>query len=87
MGLKLGLLYRWTNIGEKCSRKQGDEEVFVPNKEKVTGDWRELFNEESHYVHTKLNIIWLSKSKNVLHWRRIDEHAGLWLGGMKERDG
>lgn len=64
MGLKLGLLSRWTNIGEKCSR-MAEEEIFVPKKEKATGDCRELHIEELHYVYPKLNVIRLSKSKRM----------------------
>jgi hypothetical protein len=39
--------------------------TFVPTREEVTGGWRELHNEESHFYSSSENIIRMFKSRKM----------------------
>jgi hypothetical protein len=39
--------------------------IFVPKRDKVTGDWRKLNNEEVHNLYSSPNIIRLIKSSRM----------------------
>jgi hypothetical protein len=35
--------------------------IFGPKRDKVTGEWRKLHNEQLHDLHCSLNIVWVIK--------------------------
>jgi hypothetical protein len=39
--------------------------IFVPKRDKVTGEWRKLHNEEFNDVHSSPNIAGVTKSRNM----------------------
>ena len=39
--------------------------IFRPKKNKVTGEWRKLYNEELTDLYSTPNIIWLRKSRRM----------------------
>jgi len=39
--------------------------IFGPKKDKVTGVWRELYNEERNDLYCSPNIVWLIKSRGI----------------------
>jgi hypothetical protein len=39
--------------------------IFVPKRDKVTGGWRKLHNEELHNLYSSLNIIRMIKSRRM----------------------
>jgi hypothetical protein len=39
--------------------------IFEPKKDKVTGDWRKLRNEELHNLHSSPNIIRMIKLRRM----------------------
>jgi hypothetical protein len=39
--------------------------IFGPKRDKVTGDWRKLNNEELHNLYSSPNIIRMIKSKRM----------------------
>jgi hypothetical protein len=39
--------------------------VFGHKRDKVTGDWRRLHNEELYDLHSSPSIIWVSKSRRM----------------------
>jgi hypothetical protein len=41
--------------------------IFGPKRDKVTGDWRKLHNEELHNLYSSPNIIRMLKSRR-LRW-------------------
>jgi hypothetical protein len=34
-------------------------------RDKIIGDWRKLFDEELHYLHSSLNIIRMTESRKI----------------------
>jgi hypothetical protein len=39
--------------------------IFGPKRDKITGEWRKLHNEELNDLYFSLNIVW------VIKWRRM----------------
>jgi len=39
--------------------------IFVPRRDKVTGEWRKLHNEELNDLYSSLNIVWAIKSRRM----------------------
>jgi hypothetical protein len=39
--------------------------IFGPKRNKVTGDWRKLYNEELHYFCSSPNITIMMKSRRM----------------------
>jgi hypothetical protein len=39
--------------------------IFGPKRDKVTGDWRKLHNEELHNLHSLPNIIGMNKLRRI----------------------
>jgi hypothetical protein len=58
--------------------------IFGPKRDEVTGDWRELHNEELHKLYSSPNIIRMIKSRRMRwagHVARIGDkkiHIGYW---------
>jgi len=62
-------------------------EVFGPNMEEITGDWRKLKNEEFHDMYSSPNIIHVIKSRRmrwVGHVERIGENKYAYRGFVGE---
>jgi hypothetical protein len=49
--------------------------MFVPKRDKVTGEWRKLHNEELQNLYSSPNIIRRVKSRTV-RWAGHLEHMG-----------
>jgi hypothetical protein len=67
-------------------------EIFGPEKDELTGTWRNLHNEEFYGFYCSLNIIRVIKSRRV-RWSghvarmgRGEVHTGFLWGGLGERD-
>jgi hypothetical protein len=41
--------------------------IFGPKRDKVTGEWRRLHNEELNDLYSSPNIIWVIKSR-IMRW-------------------
>jgi len=39
--------------------------IFGPKRDKVTGKWRKLHNEELNYLYSSLNIVWVIKLRRM----------------------
>jgi hypothetical protein len=39
--------------------------IFGPKRDDVTGDWRKLYNDELHNLHSSPNIIRMIKSRRM----------------------
>jgi hypothetical protein len=66
--------------------------ILGPKRDKVTGDWRKLHNEELHNLYSSPNIIRMIKSRRM-RWAghvgrmgRRGMHVGYWWESQKERD-
>jgi hypothetical protein len=44
--------------------------IFGPKRDEVTGDWRELHNEELHNLYSSPNIIRMIKSRRM-RWSEL----------------
>jgi len=66
--------------------------MFGPKRDKVTGEWRRLHNEEVNDLHFLLNIIQVIKSvrmrwsEQVVWWGREEVNTGLCWGILRERE-
>jgi len=55
--------------------------IFVPKRDKVTGEWRKLHNEELNYLYCSPNIVGVIKSTRMRwarHVARIGERRGVY---------
>jgi hypothetical protein len=59
------------NLVVTVREKQDAEKNIAPNREKVTGDWRKVCNEELHGLYISPNIIRVVKSRK----KRWAEHV------------
>jgi hypothetical protein len=53
--------------------------IFGPKRDKVTGEWRRLHNEEFNDLYSSPNIIWLIKSRRLRwagHVARMNKGSG-----------
>ena len=66
--------------------------IFGPRRDKVTGEWRRLYNEELNYLYSLPNIVRVIKSRRMRwagHEERMGEERGrigCWWGNRRERD-
>jgi len=66
--------------------------VFGPKRDKVTGEWRKLHNEEFSDLYSLPNIVRVVKSRRMRwagHVARMGEGRGVtgfWWGNLRERD-
>jgi len=66
--------------------------IFGSRRDKVTGVWRKIHNEELHDLYSFLNIVPLNRSRrirwagHVARMGRREAYTGLWLGNLRERD-
>ena len=66
--------------------------VFSPERVEVTGEWRELHNEELNDLYSSLNIVWVIKSRrmrwagHVARMGRGEAYTGVWWGNLRERN-
>jgi len=55
--------------------------IFVPKKDEVTGEWRQLHNAELNDLYSSLNIIRVIKSR-IMRWAgrlaRMGEGTGVY---------
>jgi len=66
--------------------------IFGPRRDKVTGEWRKLHNEELNDLYCSPNIVQVIKSR-IIRWvghaahmgERIS-YTGFWWGNLRERD-
>jgi hypothetical protein len=66
--------------------------IFGPRRDKVTGGWRKLRNNELQNLFSSLSIIRIIESRRM-RWAghvacigRKGIHIGFWWGSQKERD-
>ena len=66
--------------------------IFGPRRDKVTGEWRRLHNEELNDLYPSRNIVWVIKSRRM-RWARYvacmgEERGciGSWWGNRREGD-
>jgi hypothetical protein len=55
--------------------------IFGPKKDRVTGGWRKLYNEELHNLHSSPSIIRIKKSRRMRwagHVARMAEKRNLY---------
>jgi len=66
--------------------------IFGPKREKVTGEWRKLHNEELNDLYCSPNIAWVVKSRrmrwagHVARMGRGEAYTGFWWENTRERD-
>jgi hypothetical protein len=54
--------------------------IFGPKRDKVTGEWRNLYNEELNDLYSLPNIVWVVKSRRMRwagHGTRMGEERGV----------
>ena len=67
--------------------------IFGPRKDKVTGEWRKLHNEELNYLYSSLSSVRVTKWRRM-RWAkacstyggRAEAYTGFWWGNLRERD-
>ena len=66
--------------------------IFVPRREKVTGEWRRLYNEELNDLYSSPNIVRVIKSRRMRwagHVARMGKERGayrVWMGKPEGRN-
>ena len=64
--------------------------IFVPKRDKVTGKWRKLHNEEVNDQYFSPNIIWVMKMRRIIlvgHVARMGERRGVYRVLVRKPDG
>ena len=67
--------------------------IFGPQRDKVTGDWRKLYNAEPNDLYCSASVFQVKKwsrmrwgGEHVAHMGRGEVCTGLWWGNLRERD-
>jgi len=66
--------------------------IFGPRRDKVSGEWRRLHNEELNDLYSSPNIVWVMKLRRMRwagHVACMGEESvciGSWWGNRRERD-
>ena len=66
--------------------------IFGAKRDKVTGEWRKLHNEELNDLYCSPSIVRVITSrrmswvKHVAHMGRAEVYTGFWWGNLRERD-
>jgi hypothetical protein len=65
--------------------------IFGPKRDKVTGKWRKLHNEEFNHLHSSPNIVQVTKENEMGRARSIyggggEAYTGFWWGNLRQRD-
>ena len=65
--------------------------MFGPKRDSLTGEWRQLHNEELNDLYCSPNIVRVIKSRvrwarHVACMGRGEAYRGFWWGNMRERD-
>jgi hypothetical protein len=65
--------------------------IFGPKRDEVTGEWRNLHNEELHDLYSSPNIVRVIKTRrrwagNVARMAMRETCIGFWWGNLRERD-
>jgi hypothetical protein len=89
MGVKLGLPrqeeHRLRVFGNRVLRR-----IFVPKREEVVEDWREMHNEELHNLYNSPNIIRVIKSRRMRWAGNVTQvgemHTKFWQGKLTGRN-
>jgi hypothetical protein len=87
MDVKLGRSHKLRVFENRVLRR-----IFGSRRDKVTGVWRKIHNEELHDLYSFLNIVPLNRSRrirwagHVARMGRREAYTGLWLGNLRERD-
>jgi hypothetical protein len=58
--------------------------LFGPKRDKVTGEWRKLHNEELNDLYCSPTILRVTKSRRMV-WAG-QACTGFWWGNLRERD-
>jgi hypothetical protein len=59
--------------------------ISGPKRDKVTGVWRKLHNEELHNLYSSSTIVRVIKSGRT-RWAAHVARMGFWWGNLRERD-
>ena len=65
--------------------------IFEPKRDEVTGEWRELHNEEPNCLYCSPTIVRVIKNRTMkwaghVVWGRGEVYTGIWWGKLRERD-
>jgi hypothetical protein len=66
--------------------------IFGPKRDEVTGEWRNLHNENLNYLSFSPKIVQVKNSRrirwagNIARMGRGEAYTGFWWGNLTERD-
>jgi hypothetical protein len=61
--------------------------IFGPRRDKVTGEWRRLHNEDLNDLYSSANIVWVIKWRRMRwagHVARMGEERGVYRALVKK---
>jgi hypothetical protein len=66
--------------------------IFGPKRDKETGEWRKICNEELNDLYPSPSVVRVIKLRRIgragcaARMRRVQVYTGFWWGNLKERD-